>query len=74
LPVVCFSHPDIQSGHLITTAILNTIYNRGRVWISDVLLGSRERVLRACITSYRTDETDIECLIEELEYTRLARR
>jgi len=74
LPVVCFSHPDIQSGGLTTAAILDTIYARGRIWISDVLLGGRERVLRACITSYHTDETDIECLIEELEYARMARR
>jgi aromatic-L-amino-acid/L-tryptophan decarboxylase len=73
LPVVCFSHPDIQSGGLTTAAILDPIYARGRVWISDVLLGGRERVLRACITSYRTDEADLECLIEELEYARMAR-
>ena len=72
LPVVCFSHPDIQNRGLTTAAILETVYSRGRVWISDVLLGGRERVLRACITSYRTDEIDIECLIEELEFARAA--
>jgi glutamate/tyrosine decarboxylase-like PLP-dependent enzyme len=72
LPVVCFSHPDIQSGNLTTAVVLDTIYSRGRVWISDVLLGGRERILRACITSFRTNEADIECLIEELEFARMA--
>ena len=70
LPVVCFSHPNIQSGELTTGEILETIYARGRVWISDVVLGGQERVLRACITSFRTDEADIEELIAELEHAR----
>jgi len=70
LPVICFSHPDIRGGRLTTSEILATIYTRGRVWISEVVLGGRERVLRACITSFRTDEEDIECLVEELEYAR----
>ncbi len=70
LPVVCFSHPDIQSGSLTTGKILEAIYARGRVWISDVVLGGQERVLRACITSFRSNESDIECLIAELEHAR----
>ena len=70
LPVVCFTHPDIQSGLLTTARILETIYSRGHVWISDVLLGGQERVLRACITSFRSEESDIQSLIKELEYAR----
>jgi glutamate/tyrosine decarboxylase-like PLP-dependent enzyme len=70
LPVVCFSHLEIQSGKLTTGGILKEIYRRGQVWISDVLLGGQERVLRACITSFHTDQTDIECLIDELELAR----
>jgi glutamate/tyrosine decarboxylase-like PLP-dependent enzyme len=70
LPVVCFTHPDIRSGRLTTTDILATIYARGNVWISEVALGGRERVLRACITSFRTDPSDLECLIEEIELAR----
>ena len=73
LPVVCFSHPDIRSGTLTTGDILATIYARGRVWISDVILGGQERVLRACITSFHSDEGDIECLIDELELARRAK-
>jgi glutamate/tyrosine decarboxylase-like PLP-dependent enzyme len=70
LPVVCFTHPDIRSGRLTTTEVLETIYARGNVWISETALGGRERVLRACITSFRTDQTDIDCLIEEIEHAR----
>ena len=39
-------------------------------WISDVVLGRREPVLRACITSSNSDESDVDCLIEELEHAR----
>ena len=70
LPVICFSHPDIQNGKISTATIIDCLHERGRVWISDVILGGRERVLRACITSFRSNESDIECLIEELEYAR----
>jgi glutamate/tyrosine decarboxylase-like PLP-dependent enzyme len=70
LPVICFSHPDIQNGIISTSKIIDRIYKRGRAWISDVILGGRERVLRACITSFRSNESDIECLIEELENAR----
>jgi len=70
LPVVCFTHPDIRQGLLSTREILQTMYERGHVWISDVVLGKQERVLRACITSFHTTESDIECLLEEIEYGR----
>jgi aromatic-L-amino-acid/L-tryptophan decarboxylase len=70
LPVVCFSHRAIQSAKVTTSQVLDAVYARGRVWISDVVLGGQERVLRACITSFRSNEADIECLIEELESAR----
>jgi len=70
LPVVCFTHSDIRARHYTTKDILKVIYERSRVWISDVVLGENECVLRACITSFRTNEDDIDCLIGELEYAR----
>jgi aromatic-L-amino-acid/L-tryptophan decarboxylase len=70
LPVICFTHPDVQARRASTAGILSSIHSRGRVWISDVRLGTAERVLRACITSFRSDESDIECLIDELEVAR----
>jgi glutamate/tyrosine decarboxylase-like PLP-dependent enzyme len=72
LPLVCFTHPDIIAGSISTGMVLDQIYARGRVWISDVVLGGRERVLRACITSYRTEDEDLACLIDEIERGRLA--
>jgi aromatic-L-amino-acid/L-tryptophan decarboxylase len=70
LPLVCFTHGDIRSGRLSTPDILERVYARGNVWLSDVVLGGRERVLRACITSFRTNEEDVQCLIDELELAR----
>jgi glutamate/tyrosine decarboxylase-like PLP-dependent enzyme len=70
LPVVCFTHPVIKQGKLTTSEILQTVYERDRVWISEVVLGKQERVLRACITSFHTNESDVDCLLEELEYAR----
>ncbi len=67
LPVVCFTHPKIQRGERTTQQILQMIYARGSVWISDVTLGGKERVLRACITSYATESEDLDCLIDEIE-------
>jgi glutamate/tyrosine decarboxylase-like PLP-dependent enzyme len=43
-------------------------------WIVvDVTLGGQERVLRACITSFRTNEDDLQCLVDEIEHARKAR-
>jgi len=74
LPVVCFTHPEIQAGRLTTGDLLRAVYARGRVWPSDVVLGGAaegargpgERVLRACVTSFRSGEGDVACLLEEL--------
>lgn len=70
-PLVCFTHADIREGRVSTTDLLERIYDGGRVWISEVVFAGQERVLRACITSYRTNDADLDCLIEELEAARL---
>ena len=69
LPVVCFSHPEINNGTISTGKILEEIYERGKVWISEVVLGGKERVLRACITSFHSDKSDLDCLVDELEHS-----
>lgn len=66
LPLCCFTHRLIREGKLTTEAILKRIYSRGRVWISDVAPGGGERLLRACITHFNTNESDVESLIQEL--------
>jgi glutamate/tyrosine decarboxylase-like PLP-dependent enzyme len=70
LPVICFTRPEVQRGDVTTDDILATLNERGRVWISQVTPAGAPPVLRACITSYRTDESDIACLVEELEIAR----
>lgn len=68
LPLVCFTHPILRSGRTRTDEIISTLNERGRVWISDVTLADGERVLRACITSFRTVEEDLDSLIHEIDH------
>lgn len=70
LPVVCFSHETLGRDRRATAEFVRQLLARGRVWISDVWLPEREWVLRACITSFRTDESDLEVLLEELDAVR----
>jgi aromatic-L-amino-acid decarboxylase len=74
LPLVCTTHEDIRSGRCTTGDIVRSIQERGLAWISDVVLGGREKVLRACITSFRTDEGDLDILVEELDRARNEQR
>lgn len=74
LPLVCTSHDDIRSGRCTTDDIVRSIQARGRAWVSDVLLGRREKVLRACVTSFRTVEEDLDVLVSELECARREHR
>jgi glutamate/tyrosine decarboxylase-like PLP-dependent enzyme len=70
LPVVCFTHPDLEGGARTTADVVARVVGRGRAWISDVVLGGRRRALRACVTSFRTCEADLDVLLEELERAR----
>lgn len=70
LPLVCATHGDIRTGRCTTDDIVRSVQERGRVWISDVVLGRREKTLRACITSFRTKAEDLDVLVSELEHAR----
>jgi glutamate/tyrosine decarboxylase-like PLP-dependent enzyme len=70
LPVVCFTHADIRAGAFTSRDLLDVIYRRNRVWISDVIVSTGEQVLRACITSFATTPDDIGFLIAELAQAR----
>lgn len=74
LPLVCMTHEDIRAGRRATDDIVSSVQARGRVWISDVVLGRREKALRACVTSFRTTEEDLDVLMEELERARAESR
>jgi glutamate/tyrosine decarboxylase-like PLP-dependent enzyme len=65
LPVVCFTHPRLRGDAAATRAVLARVLAGGRVWISELALRG-ETVLRACVTSYRTAESDLDTLVAEL--------
>ncbi len=66
LPVVCFTHPVIESGKITTKYILNNIYKKGETWISDLQIKGNP-VLRACVTSFKTEKKDVDFLVRTLE-------
>jgi len=67
LPVVCFTHPRIESGETTAHTVEKAVLATGEAWISSVHLGEPPRAaLRACITSYRTQGEDIEVLLDVL--------
>jgi len=70
LPVVCFTHPDIEAGRVSMDDVLRRVYANRQTWISPVVLGGRTRALRACTTSYETEPQDLDGLIRELELAR----
>jgi glutamate/tyrosine decarboxylase-like PLP-dependent enzyme len=68
LPVVCFTHPRIESGRTSVHAVERAVLESGEAWISSVRLGEPPlEALRACITSYRTGEEDLRALVRILE-------
>ena len=65
LPVICFRRPGVDDP-AACAALLQRLYRRGRVWISAVSLPHVGSALRACITSYETDPSDVDLLVTEL--------
>ncbi|PYN33985.1 MAG: pyridoxal-dependent decarboxylase [Candidatus Rokuibacteriota bacterium] len=61
LPLVCFTRDG-----LVTAKFLAALYDRQIAWMSEVRLGNGAPVLRACITSLRTTESDIEWVVREM--------
>jgi glutamate/tyrosine decarboxylase-like PLP-dependent enzyme len=66
-PLVCFTHPAIERGEVAIADILEHVSERGDVWISAARLGDGRTALRACITSFRTEEADLAVLLDVLE-------
>jgi glutamate/tyrosine decarboxylase-like PLP-dependent enzyme len=61
LPLVCFTRDGLD-----TTTFLAALYRRQIAWMSEVRLGDDAPVLRACITSFRTTESDIDWVVREM--------
>ena len=69
LPVVCFTHPALRAGRPSAAAVATRVERRGRAWVSTVAFGG-EPVLRACVTSFRSAEDDVDALVDEVERAR----
>ncbi len=66
LPIVCFTRPGLDVRRLVARL------HEGQVaWMSPIRIARGPLLVRACITSYRTTENDIDRTVEELG--RLAR-
>ncbi len=61
LPLVCFTRDG-----LVPSKFLAALYQRQIAWMSEVRLGDNDPVLRACVTSFRTTESDIEWVVREM--------
>lgn len=65
LPLVCFTREG-----LVASEFLKALYEHQIAWMSQVRLGDDSPVVRACVTSFRTTESDIEWVVSEM--SRLA--
>jgi aromatic-L-amino-acid/L-tryptophan decarboxylase len=70
LPVVCFTCPGASAD--VQRAIAMHVVASGEAWISTTLLAGTRTVLRACITNYLTEPTDIDALVATLDRARAA--
>ncbi|MBO0758956.1 MAG: aminotransferase class V-fold PLP-dependent enzyme, partial [Bradyrhizobiaceae bacterium] len=61
LPVVCFTRAGLDTGKFLAA-----LHERQIAWMSEVRLAGGLPVLRACITSYRTTEQDIQFAVREM--------
>jgi len=61
LPVVCFTRDGLDTGRFLAE-----LYRRQIAWMSEVRLAGGPPVVRACVTSYRTTESDIEWVVKHM--------
>ena len=68
LPVVCFQDARRNEGASFPylKAIADGVVASRTAWVSMVALGSKVPAIRACITSFRTQDGDLEALVESL--------
>jgi aromatic-L-amino-acid/L-tryptophan decarboxylase len=66
LPLVCFTHPAIRAGKVSAGDVVARMLASEGVWLSRVRLRN-EDVLRACVTSYLTQASDVASLVEQAE-------
>lgn len=71
LPVVCFADPDAEpSDRAAADSLAQAVVKSGKAWISSTVLANGDACLRACITNFETDESDLVALAEALDSVR----
>ncbi len=72
LPVVCFQDARHEDGARLPylQAMTDAVIQSGTAWVSVVALGGRVPAIRACITSFRTQESDVDALVQSLATAR----
>jgi glutamate/tyrosine decarboxylase-like PLP-dependent enzyme len=61
LPLVCFTRDGLVAGKFLAE-----LYRRQIAWMSEVRLAGGAPVVRACVTSFRTTEADIDRVVREM--------
>ena len=61
LPLVCFTREGLDAGRFLAALLQRQI-----AWMSTVRLGDGAPVVRACVTSFRTQPPDIEWVVREM--------
>lgn len=61
LPLVCFTREGLNTAKFLAALLEGQI-----AWMSEVRLGGADPVLRACITSFRTTESDIKEVVSAM--------
>jgi len=60
-PLICFTREGLR-----TADFLAKLFERQIAWMSEVSLAGGAPVLRACVTSFRTSEADVEWVTREM--------
>jgi aromatic-L-amino-acid/L-tryptophan decarboxylase len=73
LPVVCLTHRAIAGDLAAHDRICARLGERQIAWISRTLLGRHTPALRACITHFQTDTSDLDALVDGIREACLER-
>jgi glutamate/tyrosine decarboxylase-like PLP-dependent enzyme len=66
LPLICFDRDGLVVGDF-----LDALYEHQIAWMSEVRFAGRRSVVRACVTSFRTTEDDVEQVVREMTHLAL---
>jgi len=67
LALVCFSHPELEPSRERVPRLLRGLEARGDAWLSEVRVPAGGSLLRACVTSHKTNEDDVRALARALD-------